>query len=75
MRHTIRTKDHEYADEEETHSSRSGGSWAAARNAGQVAESHLVRVLRTPNRIQDLSVAPKAVIERAMAAEVNVHLG
>ena len=72
----MRTKDHGYADEEE----RTAAAQAAAR--GPLPEvpaellDHRVKGPMTPSEVQDLFLSfQKAVIERTMAAEMNLHLG
>ena len=71
----MRIKDHGYADEEETYSRRSGGPWPLPEVPAELLD-HLVKGPMTPSEVQDLFLSfQKAVIERTMAAEMNLHLG
>ena len=74
--HIMRIKDHGYADEEETYSRRSGGGpWPLPEVPAELLD-HLVKGPMTPSEVQDLFLSfQKAVIERTMAAEMNLHLG
>ncbi|SPK70075.1 protein of unknown function (plasmid) [Cupriavidus taiwanensis] len=72
----MRGNDHGYADEEEAYGGVSGSGPRAAAALPEGLLDELVKGPMTPSEVQDLMLAfNKAIIERAMSAEMSMHLG